>query len=157
MSNIIPNGDFETGDFSFWTLRVFQGKADVVNHNRSFQARVQPGVDNGVLLFNKFDAPPGPCDMTFIASAPTAQNFKPPFNYATHPFLAYFVEAYDANGLWLSMDIGLAQLQPTETLFRYSGTMPAGTAKVEVRFSGPSDPDGSKGPLYIDHVTYTPR
>ncbi|MFP0193705.1 MULTISPECIES: hypothetical protein [Pseudomonas] len=154
-ANLITNGDFESGSFTPWIAQALQGKADVVNHNRSFQAQLQPGVDNGILLYTQFEAPSGPFTLSFSASAPTAQYYLPPFDYVTHPFLVYFISGFDAGGQLIQTDFGLAPLQPTDTVFKYSGNMPADVKRVEVRFSGPSDPDKNKGPLYIDTVNYT--
>lgn len=155
-ANLIKNGDFESGSFTPWIAQALQGKANVVNHNRSFQAQLQPGVDNGILLYNQFNAPSGSFTLSFTASAPAAQYYQPPFDYITHPFLVYIISGFDTGGQMVQTDFGLALLQPTETVFQYSGNMPANVSWVEVRFSGPSDPYKNKGSLYIDNVIYTP-
>ena len=155
-ANLIPNGDFQSGSFTPWIAQALHGKADVVNHNRSYQAQLHPGVDDGILLYTQFEAPSGSFTLSFSASAPTAQYYLPPFDYVTHPFLVYFISGFDAGGQLIQADFGLAPLQPTDTVFNYSGNMPADVKRVEVRFSGPSDPYKNKGSLYIDNVIYTP-
>lgn len=155
-TNLVPNGDFESGKFAPWIAQTLQGKANVVNHNFSFQAQLQPGVDNGILLYTQFNAPSGSFVLSFTASAPTAQYFLPPFDYVTHAFLVFIISGFDNGGEIVQTDFGLAPLQPTEKIFNYSGNMPTSTARVEVRFSAPSDPYKNKGSLYIDNVNYAP-
>lgn len=154
MVNLIENGDFETGTLKFWKKQELDGTCEVVNHNRSYRAKLNPGKNNGILLFTQFKADEGPFIFSFQASAPEAQDYPPPFDYVKHPFLVYFVSGFDANGQLIRTDLGMAQLLATEKLFQYSGTMPPNTVNVEVRFSGPSDPQQTKRSLYIDNVSF---
>ncbi|WP_160059267.1 MULTISPECIES: hypothetical protein [unclassified Pseudomonas] len=153
--NFLQNGNFSTGKFAPWEVHVFQGKASVVQHNLSAQAKVLPGVDTGVVLLNKFTAPPGAFTIKVDASAPGAEYHQDPPNIDTHPILFFFISGYNADGKLVQFDVGNWWLKPKQKSFIYSGVMLTGVVEVELQVSFPSDPLQVKGSLYIDNVSYS--
>jgi hypothetical protein len=153
--NQIQNGDFETRDLTGWGLQINQGKASVVLYDRSFQVEVQPGLDDGVVLYTRFDITPGRFTLMLDATAPTAQFHQDPREIETHPILFMFVTGYAADGSTVQFDVGSWWLEVTQQTHRYIGTMPSNVVRAEVQISFPSDPLQVKGRTYIDNVSYT--
>lgn len=153
-NNLLQNGDFDSGEFDPWEVHVFQGKASVIQHNRSAQAQVLPGVDNGVVLLNRFNAQPGAFTVQIDASAPEAKYRQDPPNIDTHAILFFIISGYGEDGRKIQYDIGSWWLKPAQKSFKYSGVMLDGVVEAEVQVSFPSDPLRVKGALYIDNVSY---
>lgn len=153
--NLLQNGDFDTGEFDPWEVHVFQGEASVIQHNRSAQARVLPGVNSGVVLLNRFDAPPGAFTVQIDASAPEAKYHQEPPDIDTHAILFFIISGYAKDGRTIQYDVGSWWLKPAQKSFKYSGVMLDGVVEAEVQVSFPSDPLRVKGLLYIDNVSYT--
>lgn len=153
--NLIKNGGFETRSFEHWTVSNYGTPANVVFHNRSYQAQMQPGQDTGQLLFTRFNAQSGPFTLTIDASAPHAKYVNEPPYVETHPLLVFFFSGFTQNGELIQTDLGMWWLTHEQKRFQYNGSMFPDVVSVEVRFSFPSDPLQVKGPLYIDNVSYT--
>lgn len=153
--NLLQNGGFDTGEFDPWEVHVFEGKASVVQHNRSAQAQVLPGVNNGVVLLNRFNAQPGAFTVQIEASAPEAKYHQDPPNIDTHAILFFIISGYAKDGKPVQYDIGSWWLKPAQKSFKYSGVMLDGVVEAQVQVSFSSDPLRVKGPLYIDNVSYT--
>lgn len=151
----LKNGDFETGDFTDWTVQSFGTPAAVVLHNRSNQARMEPGKDTGQLMFTSFAAPPGTFTVDLEAYAPDAKHVEAPPHPDTHPLIVFFFSCFSKTGDPLQHDIGVWWLTHTQQNFRYTGNMHPDAVKAEVRFSLPSDPLQVKGAIFLDNVVYT--
>lgn len=152
--NLLQNGNFGTGKFAPWEVHAFQGKASVVQHNLGYQAKVLPGVDNGVVLLNRFDTPPGAFTVQIDASAPEAKYHQDPPNIDTHPILFFIISGYGADGRTIQYDVGSWWLKPAQMPFEYSGVMLPDVVSAQLQVSFPSDPLKVKGSLYIDNVSY---
>lgn len=151
----IKNGDFNTGDFTGWTVQRFGTPAEVVLHNRSNQAKMEPGEDTGQLLFTSFEAPPGTFTVNLDAYAPYAKHVEDPPHLDTHPLIVFFFSCFSKTGTLLQLDFGLWWLTQTQQCFQYTGSMHADAVKAEVRISVPSDPLRVKGAIFLDNVVYT--
>lgn len=152
---LIENGGFESGDFRGWTVQGFGTPTAVVLHNRSNQARMEPGQDTGQLLFTSFDAPPGTFEVKMDVYAPSAKYVENPPHPATHPLVFFIISSFSKTGMLLGADFGSWWLTHTQKSFKYTGNMHADTVKAEVRISVPSDPLRVKGAIFIDNVLYT--
>lgn len=153
--NLIENGGFETGTFQHWTVQNFGTPANVVHHNRSNQAKMEPGEHSGQLLFTRFDAAPGTFTIELDACAPEAKYHEDPPHPDTHPILFFFVSGFSKDSELIQTDIGTWWLNRDPKRIQYNGNMRPEVVNVEVRFSFPSDPLKVKGPLYVDNVAYT--
>ena len=151
----IENGDFNTGDFTGWTVQNFGTPAKVVLHNRSSQAKMEPGKQTGQLLYVSFEAKPGPFTVTLDAHAPEARHVEDPSNPDTHPFIVFFISGFSQDGALIHTDVGAWWLHRDQQRFQYTGSMNDEVVKAEVRLSFPSDPLRVKGALYLDNVSYT--
>lgn len=156
MANTLPeNGDFETGRFHPWNVQVLEGEASIVLFNRSSQARIKPGVDNGVLLYTRFAAKPGRYTVSVDLQAPEAKYVEDPPNYERNPVVFFLFSSFAQDGTLLHTEIGAFWPKRTQQTFTYSQVSPEGTYEKELRFSFPSDPKGSKGSLFIDNVRFS--
>lgn len=154
--NLIENGGFDTGDFKYWTVQAYGKPASVAHHNRSFQARMEPGEDTGQLLFTSFAAGPGLFTVALEASAPRAKYQEDPPHPDTHALIVFFFSGFAADGTAIQSDVGAWWLRRNQQRFQYTGNMLAGVVKAEVRLSFPSDPLQVKGELFVDSVEYKP-
>jgi uncharacterized SAM-dependent methyltransferase len=85
-SNLILNGDFETGDFQHWTVTESDGKARVVHYNGSQKAEIRLGLRQTVMLdTGRFPAGPVEFKLLFQASVPQMQTQKAPRNQQAGP------------------------------------------------------------------------
>lgn len=148
----IPNGDFETGDFTDWTVQSFNTTASVVRYDGSYKARLVGGRSAGQLLFTRIEARPGKFSLSFTAVAPKSIEHEGPPDPLVHAFLLFIVTGFDAAGQPIQHDFSTAGINPTSKTITYNGEMLPGVKEAEVRFSIPSDPFGNKGEVYLDDV-----
>jgi hypothetical protein len=153
--DLIKNGDFNTGDFQHWIVQAFGTLAAVVHHNRSYQAKMEPGKETGQLLYTSFGAKPGPFTVTLEAHAPEAKHVEDPPHPDTHPLIVFFISGFSQDGTLIQTDVGAWWLRRDQQRFQYTGNMHADAVKAEVRISVPSDPLRVKGAIFLDNVVYT--
>ncbi|MBN3863356.1 hypothetical protein HCU66_14050 [Pseudomonas frederiksbergensis] len=150
----IPNGNFETGDFTGWTVQAFNTPATVVFFNGSYKARLVGGRSTGQLLFTRIKAKPGTFTLSFTAIAPQSIEHQGPPDPLTHAFVLFIVTGFDASGVPVQHDFSTAGITPSSNTITYSGELLPGVEEVEIRFSIPSDPFANKGPVYLDEVNF---
>jgi hypothetical protein len=150
----VPNGDFETGDFTYWTVQNFHTPASVEKHGGSYKARLVGGRSTGQLLFTRFKAGPGVFTLTFTASAPQSIKHEGSPDLRLHAFVLFIVTGFDADNVPIQSDFSLSGINPTEKVITYSAELLPEVKQVEVRFSIPSDPYANKGPVYLDNVNF---
>lgn len=155
--NLVTNGNFETGTFEYWTVHNFDTPAQIVQHNGSYQARMNPGEDTGQQLLTLFKAGPGAFTLNFHGSAPKARDHEDPPELDTHPFVLFTVSGFkhvEDRYIPIQIDFSFSWLKHEPKIIQYSGTMHSDVTHVEVGISCPSDPNRTKGPLYFDNVKY---
>ncbi|MCO8311937.1 hypothetical protein [Pseudomonas mandelii] len=150
----ILNGDFETKDFTHWTVQAFNTPANVVHYGGSYKARLAGGRSTGQLLFTRANAKPGTFTLSFTAIAPQSIEHEGPPDPLIHAFVLFIITGFDASGVPVQHDFSMAGINPTSNTVSYRGELLLGVKEAEIRFSVPSDPFANKGPVYLDDVDF---
>jgi hypothetical protein len=156
-SNLILNGDFETGDFQHWTVTESDGKARVVHYNGSQKAEIRLGLRQTVMLdTGRFPAGPVAFKLLFQASVPQLQPQKAPRNQQAGPSIFCTLFGWGPSSPFPYIVPVPFFLDSPQTIYEYKHTMKPGVEEVQLIIAFPSSTGpAAVGPIYLDKVTYT--
>ncbi|WP_438298716.1 hypothetical protein [Pseudomonas sp. NMS19W] len=167
--NMVPNGDFSTGDFSKWIPQGYDTPISVERHNGNYAARLVGGRNQGQSLATEtFQIHPGEFDFSFQIQAPDAAPLQDTKDRRIHlPVLDKtpnpLFHAHIYYTLWATnRNTGEHELWPevryvdsqTRTL-TLKGTIQPGYEWLSVHFAITNDFFGNKGPYFIDNVWFS--
>ncbi|WP_207865720.1 hypothetical protein [Pseudomonas sp. 58(2021)] len=167
--NMVPNGDFSTGDFSEWIPQGYDTPMSVERHNGSYAARLVGGRNQGQSLATKtFHIQPGVFAFSSRIQAPNAAPLQDTKDRRIHiPVLSKtpnpMFHAHIYCTLWTTnRNTGEHEVWPevryvdpqTRTL-TLKGTIRPGYEWLSVHFAIPNDPFGNKGHYLISKVWFS--
>lgn len=165
-NNLVPNGDFGTGDFSLWIPRNYDTPMSVVHHNGNYVARLVGGRNQGQNLATEpFPVQSGAFALKFNVQAPEAvplQDTKDrrfhitdsgkTSNPLVHAFIVYTLWATNRSTGEAEIWSGSEYVDQKTRTITLNGMIRPGFEWLDIFFAIPSDPFGNKGPYFIDNV-----
>lgn len=167
--NLVPNGDFGTGDFLHWIPQNYDTPMSVVPHNGGYAARLVGGRNQGQNLATEpFPAQPGAFTFKFNAQAPDAVPLKDTkerrFNITdsgkasnplVHAFTVYTLWATNRSTGESEIWSGSEYVDPQTKTITLNGIIRPGFDRLEIFLAIPSDPFGNKGPYFVENVWFS--
>ncbi|MDL5592061.1 hypothetical protein QS468_05065 [Bacillus subtilis] len=166
--NLVPNGDFGTGDFSHWIPENHNTPMSVEPYNGHYAARLVGGRSQGQNLATKtFRIQPGEFTFNFKIQAPDAYPLQDTKSRQLHisdqdktsnvllnAFVTYTLWATKSNSGEEEIWYGAQYVDPQTRTLTLKGTIQPGYERLSIHFAIPNDPFGNKGRYFISDVWF---
>ncbi|VVO04124.1 hypothetical protein PS718_02904 [Pseudomonas fluorescens] len=168
-NNLIPNGDFSSGNFKHWIPKAYDTPMAVELWESNYVARMVGGRSSGQNLASEtFSIAPGLFKFSFDVRAPDSMPLedtadrrfhiqdhdKVANSPLLHAFLSYIVWARHSDGSESNAWTGTVYVDAQKKQITVEGELPEGFTRADVHFGFPSDPFGNKGPYFLDNVQF---
>lgn len=166
--NLVPNGDFSSGDFRHWITHNYDTPMSVVLRNSNYAARMVGGRNQGQnLATERFRIQPGEFTFGVDVQAPNAvplQDTKDRRFHTTdrdktsnpllHAFITCTIWANNPSTGEDEIWYGQKYVDPKTRTMTLKGIIQPGYQWLDIHFAIPNDPFGNKGPYFIDNVSF---